>query len=76
MTLSVVLYGLTCAVCGEIDQLWQDVMRGLIECRACGARALAGDDSADADLDGADLDGAEFEGWDVDGADGEGWGAA
>ncbi|MER7129597.1 hypothetical protein [Streptosporangium saharense] len=70
MILSVPLDGLSCAVCAE-EALWQDVMRGLIECRSCGARAVAGE------LDGFDDDrfddGDGFDdGFDDDGFDGFG----
>ncbi|MDP9863921.1 MULTISPECIES: hypothetical protein [Streptosporangium] len=74
MTVSIVLYGLNCSLCGEPDQLWQDLVRGLIECRACGARAFA----ADGDIDHEEFDGAEvaaealavwgFDGTEFDGA--------
>ncbi|MEU4576350.1 hypothetical protein [Nonomuraea sp. NPDC023979] len=38
-----VLYGLRCAECGEEDQLALDVVRALVECRSCGARACSGE---------------------------------
>ncbi|MGW3368868.1 hypothetical protein ACWDOR_38655 [Streptosporangium canum] len=87
MTVSIVLYGLTCSLCDADDQLWQDVVRGLVECRACGARAFAGDgDSEHEEVDGAaeeaetlavwGFDGAEFDGagLDFDGGEFEAWG--
>ncbi|MEV7011348.1 hypothetical protein [Streptosporangium sp. NPDC051022] len=65
MTLWVILYGLTCAMCGEIDQLWQDVVRGVVECRCCGARAWADGADCDTNFDGdfdTDFD-TDFDGW-------------
>ncbi|MBB2913157.1 hypothetical protein FHS43_004455 [Streptosporangium becharense] len=72
MTLYVVLYGLSCASCGVDDRLWQDVIRGVVECRACGERAVVGADiggePSDLDGEGLDLDGFDLdgEGFDLD----------
>ncbi|MFD8529662.1 hypothetical protein ACFV0L_19820 [Streptosporangium canum] len=73
MTVSIVLYGLTCSVCGADDQLWQDVVRGLVECRACGARAFAADgDSEHEEFDGAESEAGELAAWGFDGAEFDG----
>ncbi|GAA5047529.1 Zn ribbon nucleic-acid-binding protein [Thermocatellispora tengchongensis] len=59
--MKVVLYGLSCAVCEAEDQLWQDVVRGFVECRACGHRALvAGADETD-EIDPYEVDPYEVE---------------
>lgn len=39
MPLAHLLDGLRCSVCGEIDTLWLDPVRSLVECRECGQRA-------------------------------------
>jgi hypothetical protein len=44
-----VLWGLACASCATRDELWHDVLRGVIECRACGDRAFALSDAVLAD---------------------------
>ncbi|MCK2215244.1 hypothetical protein MF672_050715 (plasmid) [Actinomadura sp. ATCC 31491] len=36
-----ILYGLRCAQCGEVGRLVWDVVRALVECRACGVRACS-----------------------------------
>lgn len=57
MILVVVLYGLACAVCGAEDELWHDVVLGVVECRACGDRAATG---GDRDGDGGAYEGGEM----------------
>ncbi|MFI6800736.1 hypothetical protein [Streptosporangium canum] len=75
MTVSIVLYGLTCSLCGEDDQLWQDVVRGLVECRACGVRAFAGDGDSDyEEFDGAEVEAEALAVWGFDGAEFDGAG--
>ncbi|MEV4180989.1 hypothetical protein ACFV1N_13670 [Streptosporangium canum] len=41
MTLAHFLDNLRCSVCGTLNALWLDPVRGLVECRECGQRALA-----------------------------------
>ncbi|MEU7835850.1 hypothetical protein [Nonomuraea sp. NPDC049129] len=40
MTLAHFLDGLRCAVCGALNVLRLDLLRGLVECRECGQAAL------------------------------------
>ncbi|MEV4888820.1 hypothetical protein AB0K48_05455 [Nonomuraea sp. NPDC055795] len=40
MTLAHFLDALRCACCGEINVLWLDPVRGLVECAECGQSAL------------------------------------
>ncbi|ACZ83717.1 hypothetical protein [Streptosporangium roseum] len=35
-----ILDGLRCAACHAVNTLWLDLIRGLVECRACGQGAL------------------------------------
>ncbi|GGO28958.1 hypothetical protein GCM10010116_58070 [Microbispora rosea subsp. aerata] len=34
------LDGLRCSICGALNVLWLDPLRGLVECRECGQTAL------------------------------------
>ncbi|MEV0419996.1 hypothetical protein [Streptosporangium canum] len=45
-----ILDGLRCAACHAVNTLWLDLIRGLVECRACGQGALLdpGDEWEDA----------------------------
>ncbi len=63
MTLAVVLYGLVCAACEAEDELWHDVVVGVVECHACGDRTAVGAD---------DPGRPESYGWDL--YDAGGWG--
>ncbi|MFI6174897.1 hypothetical protein ACIA8R_05105 [Nonomuraea sp. NPDC051191] len=63
------LWGLRCSACGEEDALVLDVSAGVVECRACQARAWT-DGLADHDHD-HDSDGEDFGGESGDGFDGE-----
>ncbi|MEO3862490.1 hypothetical protein [Acrocarpospora sp. B8E8] len=36
----IILHDVECAACGVADRLWQEVLSGLIECRACGDRVV------------------------------------
>ncbi|MDH2426938.1 hypothetical protein [Sphaerisporangium sp. TRM90804] len=47
MTLAHFLDGLRCAVCGCLDVLWLDPVRGLVECRECGHKALCVPDAGE-----------------------------
>ncbi|MFB9525001.1 hypothetical protein [Nonomuraea roseola] len=40
MTLAHFLDELRCSVCGVLNMLWLDPMRGVVECRNCGQSAL------------------------------------
>ena len=38
--LAYILDGLCCSACHAVNTLWLDLMRGLVECHACGQGAL------------------------------------
>ncbi|MET8145368.1 hypothetical protein ABZU32_34135 [Sphaerisporangium sp. NPDC005288] len=48
MTLAHFLDGLRCSVCGTLNMLWLDPVRGMVECRECGHSALCLLDSGEA----------------------------
>ena len=39
MTLAHLLEGLRCSLCGALDALWLDPVRGLVACHGCGGTA-------------------------------------
>lgn len=43
------LDGLRCSVCGALNVLWLDPLRGLVECRECGQTALTIPETAEED---------------------------
>ncbi|MFC7381867.1 hypothetical protein [Sphaerisporangium rhizosphaerae] len=40
MMLAHFLDGLRCSICGTLNALWHDPVRGMVECRECGQSAL------------------------------------
>ncbi|MEU4234535.1 hypothetical protein AB0F17_60545 [Nonomuraea sp. NPDC026600] len=75
MSFQIVLYGLRCSLCGAEDELRQDLMRALVECRACGHRAMIGDvnacDDEPAEIFGMELIEGYGDAFDPENADAE-----
>ncbi|GAA0408340.1 hypothetical protein GCM10009530_70900 [Microbispora corallina] len=43
------LDGLRCSICGALNVLWLDPIRGLVECHECGQTALTIPETAEED---------------------------